>query len=180
MKDFLLRNRVHLLIWALLLIYLPASYAVNERFLLKGPEPVHYDKSLPDPERARIKSQIQASAPDQKVMAVGGWAFVTNEMDQALYDRFVVLSSEKDIYLFPVSDLKRPDIHEKFKQFGMDLLQSGFGVQIPKERVPAGEYRLGILFVHKERVFRLYQPADLIVMRTPNYIKVQALPQAGK
>ena len=85
---------------------------------------------------------------------IQGFAFVTGS-DNACYKRFLILQGKDMAYAIPYEGCLRKDVAENCKdQTNVEL--SGFSIRIPKEHIPAGTYRVGVLLSHRFAKEKLY------------------------
>lgn len=75
---------------------------------------------------------------------ITGWAFLEDEEDQSAYFRWVMLESNRDTFYYPVKSIERSDIQKAFP--GLVSRFTGFSVDVLKESLPLGTYRVSFLF----------------------------------
>jgi hypothetical protein len=175
---------IHFVLWAMAILYLLFSPAFQYRFLSqevgKPPEVLN----APPKENGEIKYNLESliywsidRVADQEgeTYAFMGWAFINEspQIQQAEYDRFVVVYNESNTYLFPMKVYPRPDVQKAFQDLGLgDLKSSGFNAIISKNALKVGEYKIGLLFRSKENGTSYYTVTTKILERTPNHLQL--------
>jgi len=111
-----------------------------------------FDRPLPEPNEdilAYLDTLSNESLNGVEVMRLSGWAFLQDEQDQTLYERFIVLYSDHSVLYFPVNFMERLDVQDAFNSLGLNLELSGFTTLISRDALTAESYEIGVLFQHK-------------------------------
>ena len=133
------------------------SLSVNEpvqpikETIYEGTE-TSFDQPLPEPNQgilAYLDTLSNESLNGVEVMRLSGWAFLQEEQDQTLYERFIVLYSDQSVLYFPADFVERPDVQDVFNSLGLNLQLSGFSLLISKDALTDENYKIGVLFQHK-------------------------------
>lgn len=94
---------------------------------------------------------------------ISGYAFVAGS-DNALFSRSLILHGDKNSYIVETIPVYRPDLEVNLDPEEYALM-SGFCVKIDHAKLPAGEYRVGVLAKSGSSRLKLYQLSN-------KYIKV--------
>jgi len=127
------------------------SVQIPEETVYQGTE-TYFKGSLPEPNESvldYIDSLSSESINGVEVLRLSGWAFLQDEQDQTLYERFIVLYSDHSVLYFPMNFVERPDVQEAFNSLGGNLQLSGFSLLISKDALTDESYEIGVLFQHK-------------------------------
>lgn len=166
----------HLAIWAAMFTYLFVAPELHLRFVLEYGKPVQQNLELPAPSDQilfAIDRLDPISIEGQDLFYLWGWAFFGENADQALYDRLIVLNSDKRTYFFTIKSFERPDVQKAFEYLNMDLLNSGFSTFIAKEGITPDTYHIGILFIDKQTNTLHYIVTNKVLIRTANHLELQ-------
>jgi hypothetical protein len=132
-------------------------------------EPIPFEYGLPN-----ATDQIQASidrlepynSTDKDLFTLLGWSIFIGDPNQSVYERFIVLHSNNNIYFFPIQSSKRPDVQEYFNYLHMDLLNSGFSTTLSKDSIIVGDYQIGIVYKHHSSNAVYYFLSNRVITRT--------------
>jgi len=103
-----------------------------------------------------------------KNMRIEGWAFIRGTNSEESYC-YIVLRSDKKIYIFGSDKRKRPDVTAHFKTMNLD--DSGFFAFIPKGDLEPGQYQIGI-YIRKGRTEALQYTDKMINIDSSSGISV--------
>ena len=111
-----------------------------------------FDQPLPESIEgilAYLDTLSNESLNGVEVMRLSGWAFLQDEPDQTLYERFIILYSDHSVLYFPVNFVERLDVQDAFNSLGLNLQLSGFTTLISNDALTDESYEIGVLFQHK-------------------------------
>jgi len=173
LRRLLQKNRFHILVWMLLILYIVFGPVIYTRYFLKNGKPIELNQALPATSD-QIKFTVDYLDPirinGQDLYNLQGWSFFLGDPDQAKYDRYIVLQSDTRTYFFPVQSMERSDVQKAFKDINMDLLNSGFSSIISKDVIQPGKYHLGILFKDQSSNNAYYFDSNKTLIRTANQL----------
>lgn len=175
MINFFKKNKFHILVWIVMLIYLNAAYGLYSLFLSKG-RPVSFDLES-SVKTKQIKYSIDSFNNKASYDILSGWAVLTEEHDQSQYERLIMLQSDTKTYFFPLTSTKRPDLQKIFKKSKIDVQKAGFNAHISSNFIQPGSYLIGIVFRLKTSNVSYYIVTDRLILRTPNHFQLKAIPQ---
>ncbi len=164
---------IHVVAWAVLLLYLAFAHDLHDHFFLRHGKPVLVSAELPEKTGQifiAIDSFKTTFYDGQYLFFMAGWAF--SSIDPAMhpedYERQVILISNEKSYFFATQNQSRLDIHQAAKSKGMDLKWSGFSALISKEALAPGVYQIGVSFRNPKDGSTYYGKVDKYLIRTPN------------
>jgi len=166
MLYFFKKNKFHFLVWIIMLVYLFAAHDLYNHFILTEGKPIQCQQDLPKGTQLikyRLKKLNSNIISGQDINILSGTAFLRKEPDQSQYERLIVLQSHTKMYFFPVINI---------------IKKTGILVNIAKEFIKPGTYRIGILFRHKIKDTVFYTVTNKTIIRTPNNIKIASLPSS--
>jgi hypothetical protein len=168
MLNALKENRLHILIWALMLAYVIAAPDLYARFVLKNGKPVQESVELPVPTDQILFSadRLDPVPGGQGLFNLWGWAFAREEPDQSHYERFIVLQSSTNTYFFPTQSFEYPQVQAAFPDLAINVMNSGFSTYISKDLIQPGSYQVGILFRHRTSSAIYYRISNKLIART--------------
>ena len=179
MLTFFRKNRIHVIIWAGMLLYLVFAHDLYVHFFLRNGKPIIINAELPA-ETDQINANIELFKPTiyngQFYYVLTGWAFSTTDpaMHPEDYERQVVLISDEMNYYFPIETYSRPDVQKYFQSLGMELTNAGFHCQIYQDVIRPGTYQVGIVFYNHENESTYYAKTDKYLIRTPNQFQISS------
>lgn len=191
--DRLIRNRLHLALWAAALAYFFAAPGLHYRWLategrseaFEGPAPKITTKG-----EIYIDDISTVTRSGEPVYRLSGWGFLT--LDPALapegYTRTLLLKPEDSAgpawkrtlglappaggYAYPTHIVRRARLEKFFKDAPMDLTTAGFWASIATESLAPGAYKIQMLFTHPSGKTYLLRTGRTLV-RTQNYVKLK-------
>ncbi len=173
--GFLRKSRLHILIWAVMLLYVAAAPSFYSRFLLSSGKPVSFSEKLPSRTK-QINYSVDRLDPigsaGQNLYDLWGWTFFRKDTDQSAYNVYIVLKSDRQTYFFLTTPFSRPRLNKVFPKAGIDLSNSGFRTSISRDAIAVGSYRIGILFKHKSTGAMYFTWSNKSVERTPNHLQL--------
>jgi hypothetical protein len=133
--------------------------------IFRGDE-INFDQSRQEP-TTKIMTYVDGFTLESHdgidAMRLNGWAFLQEDQNQSLYERFVVFHSEQGNLYFPVTVVERPDVQDAFDSLGLDLQLAGFTTLIAKDGLTDESYQIGVLFQHKLDQSVIYAISDWII-----------------
>jgi hypothetical protein len=169
------RYRFHILLWVIMIVYMAFGPALYAQFVLANGKSVQINQELPAPTKD-IQFAFDRLDPikysGQDLYHFLGWSFYNNDPDQSMYDRYIVLHSDKKTYFFPTEIFKRIDLQKHFPEVNFDLVYAGYSALVSKDGIRLGEYHLGILFVHKSGEEVYYYESNYMITRTANHLEL--------
>lgn len=156
LKRFVFDNKFHFLVWAVMLFYLFFAHDLYTKYFLDisiSGNPIQYDG------RAPVKTtDIQFGVSglnyvDGDQYALTGWTLYQDLNTSRRYDRYVVLSSDRESYYFLIP---KP--------------QKKFYIYLSKNSIRPGTYKLGFVFRHKNDGHAFFMGTNKTITRTPNFL----------
>lgn len=99
-------------------------------------------------ETNNIRFNIEKLSIDEDIVNMSGWAFVEGH-DSSSKLVCIILSSDKETYIFDTYNCRRPDVTSFFKDMKLNLDKSGFSALLPAGKINSGVYKIGI-YVEKD------------------------------
>jgi hypothetical protein len=165
----------HVMAWSAMILYLMVAPDLYARFFVRDGMPLTIRHNLP-PATDQILYAVDrldlVILHGQSGYNLRGWAFIKEEADQSVYDRYVVLHSKSQMYFFPTKVEIRPGVQETFESLNLNVLHSGYRTYIAKDAVPRGSYQVGIVFVHKANETIHFVSTNKFIERTANHISL--------
>jgi hypothetical protein len=171
MKKSLTRYWYLAALWLLTLLFLFCGPKLAAAFGGKAGRPLDFAEPLPPPGDSitlyldRAEKTAASLGADQRLT---GWAFLGAEADQSNYDRYLVLLSADQSYVFSVENKERPDVQQSYHPTFTNLLDSGFTAPISTSLLPNGTYRVGLLFRNQQDGSLAFSLSTLTLEHTPN------------
>jgi len=182
--KFLRKNRTHLAILVSTVIYLTVIPGIYTRYFVKLGKPADSIINLPYTSpfiRFSIDTTNMVPTTNQRVYQINGWAFLENQPDQTIYDKYLVLNSKDQIYYFLYEPVERQSVEDHFRDLGLDILNSGYRAYISADAIRTGKYNIGFLFINRSGVETYYTYTNRYILRTPNTdsIEIGEFPDAS-
>jgi len=177
MLNLLRKNRLHILVWTLMLIYQVFAPVLYARFVLLNGKPIQVNGELPA-ETDQNKYSIDGLDPivyeGQDLYKLWGWAFLSADPSKTpeMYVREILLTSGSRHYYFPTTSVQRQGVQDTFKDLNMDLINSGFSTLIAKDVIWPGKYSVGIVFRYQPCDCAYYVATNNVVIRTANQLQL--------
>lgn len=158
-------------LWLLALLFLFWGPKLAAAFNGKTGRPLDFTEPLPPPDDSitlyldRVEDTSVILGADQRLT---GWAFLGAQEDQTNYDRYLVLLSADQSYVFSVENKERPDVQQSFHPTFINLMDSGFTAPISTSLLPDGSYRVGLLFRSRQDGSLAFTLSTLTLEHTPN------------
>jgi hypothetical protein len=172
--HWLWKNKVHLVIWAVFIIYLLTASQIYAKFFLKNGKPLPGPAALPA-EKGSVQFFLDDLSPyhdkGETVFMLTGWVFSEEFQESGIYQKKIVLHSSKEDLIFPTEIVDRPDVAEHFSSLHMDLVNSGFRVFISKDVLKIDNYRIGFLLEDANGDVKVYRLVDQYIQREPNGLR---------
>ncbi len=96
----------------------------------------------PPPADGAVEVRLDLVSQDERALFLSGWARAGSAEGQAVE---IVLRSPQRALVFPARSVPRVDLPAGRPELARHLLMSGFRVIVPKQALPAGRYRVGVL-----------------------------------
>ena len=174
----------HILLWLIATLYLLFSPSFYYRWFpqegnLQEGKPLEVLKQQPERtggirynvEDCKYWSTHREGDAEGETYALWGWAFLNigPNILQADFERFVIIYSTENAYVFPMEIYERPDVQRASNDLGLtDLSSSGFYSLISRNALAIGEYGIGLLFKDKQNGTSHYVQTNKILVRSPN------------
>ena len=169
----------HILAWGAMVFYFLYAPDLFALVFLENGKPLATDNVIPV-ESDRVTFLIDGLEPyvkdGEKLYKMYGWALLVpdEETSETLFDREIVLVSEKRSYFFSVtSEHRDPGLPGKFTDLEVDLDNLGFSFLIAEDLIKPGRYRIGMIFRDISTGSALYwdKPVHYLV-KTPNTLRL--------
>ena len=98
-----------------------------------------------------IKFNFDNFSFDKNLVVLRGWAFDENNIQGDNFETFLIVQNEINSFKYKLNTEQRPDISEFFKKTNLD--NSGFKSVIPTDKLPNGNYAIGIMIKRKDSDF---------------------------
>lgn len=159
MKKKINRKKFTILIWLLLSIYLIFAHNMSVKFFMSevDGQPIIYHERIPPPAKEITSDFEKLSDLGKGLYSLSGWAFFQPNPDNIQFQKFIILQSDKRTYLYSVYSSSQKILFFMSKDF-----------------IQPGSYRVGVLFQDKEKLTIYYGITNKIIVRTPNYLKLES------
>lgn len=98
-------------------------------------------------DRSHVMISVDSRSKEDGQLLMKGWALVTKN-DNALFEKYLLLRSQNDIYLVKPYEMLREDVVERIEG-QTNVYLSGFVVRLEEPELPPGDYQIGALFLSK-------------------------------
>ena len=180
MKKHFQNNWFHILIWTIMFIYLAVAPKFYSHFILKKGKPVQVNITIPAPTEKLLLTVDRLDpvvSEGQDIYYLWGWTFYNSDVEQSVYERLIVLQSEANTYFFSTKAFEREGVQKAYEHLGLDVLNSGFSIDISKDVIKPGVYHIGILFTNEVTNQTYYAVSNKIIVRTANQLQLETSPQ---
>mgnify|MGYP001571770343 FL=1 len=120
-------------------------------------QPVIYHEKIPPPAQELTSDFEKLSDLGKGLYSLSGWAIFQPNPDNIQFQKFIILQSDKRTYLYSVYSSSQKILFFMSKDF-----------------IQQGSYRVGVLFQDKEKLTIYYGITNKIIVRTPNYLKLES------
>ena len=105
---------------------------------------------------------------------LSGWVFLTgNEpIDQDIYTRSIVLSSEENNYFYSINTIERQDVQDAYDALNMNLVNTGFNSAIKIDSLPPGSYKIGFEYTSTQDNSTYYVETKWTIQHTSDELKL--------
>ncbi len=179
MKKWIAANLKHLIIWAILLIYVASANQLYVRFFLKDGKPVGKNDPLPTDTRQIVYQLSDTLQPvrrdDENLYSLSGYAFFQDDpLEQTLIS--IVLYSPTLKLTFPTQAVQYPDMIRSYfgYQPGMDIAQ--FNLLLSKNTLKPGTYQVCILLDGDDENDQVFVMTNGTILKTLNTITYKLTP----
>ena len=177
-KRWFKGKQKHILIWAVLLIYLFSANQLYIHFFLKNGKPLSTRVTLPAPSKDLVYklADMQVVQVDgEDLNEIKGYAFFPDEPELDT-NISIVLSSPTQQYVFPTNSVAYPNMIESYPNYTPGMSGDEFSMLISKNVIKPGRYKIGILVEEQDGNRRSYVLTGSIIQKTPNTIQYMAGP----
>lgn len=171
---WLWKNKVHVLIWGIFVIYTLVSSDLYTAIFLKHGKPLTGSANLPAEmgEIHLMVDELRVSVYEgEEVYLLSGWVFAPGIPESGSFKKKLVLHSTHEDLVFPAETVVRKDLTNVFSQYEMNLDEAGFRVMITKHALEIDNYRIGILLEDSDGTPRAYRLLDRYIQREPNRVR---------
>ncbi len=180
MKKWIIANQKHLIVWAVLLLYVVSANQLYVIFFLKDGKPVSKNDPLPLQDQNRqIIYQLSdfmqpVSRNGQSLYQLDGFAFFKDSPFELTQIQIVLVSSTLKL-TFPTHPVQFPDMIRSMAGYqpGMDKAQ--FNLLFSKNTLKPGTYQICILLTG-DKGEQAYVMTVGNIVKTPNTITYNPAP----
>jgi len=94
-----------------------------------------------------VKYSVDLIEEQDGFIKIQGWSFL-----EGLYSNdikhYILLRKDDEVVVFDTVNIIRKDVTEAFKNYGLNLDNSGFEARLPKDTMEKGNYQLGLYVVN--------------------------------
>jgi hypothetical protein len=178
MKNWITRNQKHLIIWAILIVYLFAANPIYIHFFLKNGKPVSENIALPPAAKTvvfKLADMQPVRIDGQDLYQIRGFAF--QNYDPSLANTItIVLSSKTQNIAFSTSSVDHPNMIESYPGYTQSMDHDEFSMLLADRVLEPGTYQVGILLEQTGGTTRSYVATGSTIIKTPNTIQYKAVP----
>jgi hypothetical protein len=179
MKRWIIANQKHLIVWAILLIYLASANQLYVKLVLKEGKPVSKNDPLPVEVRPIVYQLSDILQPvrrnGENLYQLSGYAFFQdNPLEQTQIK--ILLFSPTLKLTFPTQAAQYPDMIQSYSGYkpGMDSTQ--FSLLLSKNTLKPGTYQVCILLESMTDESQVYVMTSGTILKTPNTIAYKLAP----
>lgn len=175
---FVKKYGLHILLWVLMGGYLVIAPRLFTSSLIKIGKPIRADGPFPvESKQISYSVEVVKLWPQngERLYTLIGWAYILGQGDAKNFKREVVLTSDRNRYVFPAKTFARqPGPESIFVKLGVDLNTLGFNAAMSEDAIQPGKYRIGIIFRDPATGAAFYsdKPARYLV-KTPNTLQLK-------
>ncbi|MGD0006323.1 MAG: hypothetical protein ABSE06_19090 [Anaerolineaceae bacterium] len=179
MQEWIATNQKHLIVWAVLLVYLVSANQLYVRFILKDGKPVSKNDPLPSETRPivyQLSDTLQPVRRDgENLYALSGYAFFQDDPLEQTLIRIVLYSPTLKL-TFPTQAAQFPDMIRSLSGYqpGMDGAQ--FSLLLSINTIKPGTYQICILLDSTYGEDQDYVMTNGTILKTPNTITYKLTP----
>jgi len=174
---FVRKNWIHLLIWALMILFVFFAPGIIDRTTLKYGKPIQVEPgalNTSDLAKGYVDNLQPIKYKGNYVYYITGWGFAAIDPKFSVddYTRYLVLQSDSRTYYYSVESAERGDVRDAFPQLQLKSTNLGFNVIIAKQFIEPGKYRLGIIFRQNGTGTEYITWTPQTIVRTKNQISL--------
>jgi hypothetical protein len=179
LKKWILTNQKHLIVWAVLLIYVASANQLYVNLFLKQGKPVSKNDPLPTQIRPIVYLLSDTLQPvrrnGEQLYELNGYAFFQDNPLEKTQIKIVLYSPTLKL-TFPTQAAQYPDMIQSYSGYkpGMDSAQ--FSLLISKNTLKPGTYQICILLDSNNGEDQVYVMTTGTILKTPNKITYQISP----
>lgn len=174
LQQWLRKNKIHLIIFAVLVAYLLSASQLYATFFLKNGKPIAGPADLPA-EKGEVLLTIddlqERSYDGQDIYVLSGWVFDPKIAESGSFKKKLVLHSTSENRIFSAETVTRKELKNMFAQYDMKLDDAGFRVFISKDVLKIDNYRIGILLEDEQGNLQVFRMVDQYIEREPNGLR---------
>jgi hypothetical protein len=179
MKRWIIANQKHLIVWAVLLIYLASANQLYVNLVLKEGKPVSKNDPLPSEVRPIVYQLSDTLQPVRRngdnLFELSGYAFFQDRPLDQTQIKIVLFSPDLKL-TFPTQTAQYPDMIQSYSGYqpGMDHAQ--FSWLLSKNTLKPGTYQVCILLESLTGGDLVYVMTGGTILKTPNKITYTLAP----
>jgi hypothetical protein len=173
MKRWILANQKHLIVWAVLLIYVASANQLYVNLILKEGKPVSKNDPLPAEARPivyQLSDTLQPVRRDgENLFELSGYAFFQDNPLEETQIKILLFSPTLNL-TFPTQPAQYPDMIQSFSGYkpGMDHAQ--FTLLLSKNTLKPGTYQVYIMLESLTGEDQVSVMTGGTILKTPNKI----------
>jgi hypothetical protein len=179
MKRLIVANQKHLIVWAVLLIYLASANQLYVNFFLRQGKPVSKNDPLPSEVRPivyQLSDTLQSVRRNgENLFELSGYAFFQDNPLEPTQIKILLFSPTLKL-TFPTQAAQYPDMIQSYSGYkpGMDRTQ--FSLLLSKNTLKPGTYQICILLQSLTGGDQVYVMTSGTILKTPNTITYKLAP----
>ena len=179
MKKWIIANQKHLIVWAVLLIYVVSANQLYVNLVLKQGKPVGKNEPLPtqvNPIVYQLSDTLQPVRRNgENLYELSGYAFFQDDPLEKNQIKIMLYSPNLKL-TFPTQPAQYPDMIQSYSGYkpGMDSAQ--FNLLLSKNTLKPGTYQVYILLDGNNGADQAYVMTTGTILKTPNKITYQLTP----
>jgi hypothetical protein len=179
MKRWIVSNQKHLILWAVLLIYVASANQLYVTFILKDGKPVSKNDALPSEARRIVYGLSDVLQPvrrnGQSLYELNGYAFFQDNPLEKTRIKIVLYSPTLKL-TFPTQAAQYPDMIRSMKGFQPGMEQAQFSLLFSKNTLAPGSYQVCILLDGDAGRDQAYVMTVGTLLKTPNTLTYKLSP----
>jgi len=179
MKKWILSNQKHLIMWAVLLIYLASANQLYVNLVLKEGKPVSKNDPLPTETRPIVYQLSDTLQPVRRngedLYELNGYAFFQDAPVEPTQIKIVLYSPTLKL-TFPTQAAQYPDMIESISEYKPGMDEAQFSLLLSKNALKPGTYQICVLLVGNTGEDQAYVMTTGTILKTPNKITYTLTP----
>lgn len=178
MNKWFIGKQKHLILWAVLIVYLFSANSLVVNLFQKNGKPVDTSPDLPAPSNdltVRLGDMQPVRVDGEDLYEIRGYAFITANPTQP-NQISVILSAPGRSLAFLTRPVQHANMIASAPGFKKGMEQAEFSLLLAKNALPPGVYQVGLLLEARDGVQRIFAVTPDTLQKTPNTLRFNVAP----